>query len=145
MKLDLDALEALEAEATKGPWKVGQPHGADKRGYSVNINAPHHAALAEVVWTMIDDILHGKSSPEKEANAKLIAALRNAAPDLIKAARMLERAKASVEILHKSADRRYGGSTPGSISRERLGARVDALAEVLSLLTAPQGDGDGNV
>jgi hypothetical protein len=61
---------------TKGPWSLGKI-----RDGMVEINGHHHEGLAQVVWQMNDDEVIGERSPEKEANAHLIAA----APDLLAA------------------------------------------------------------
>lgn len=61
----------------KAPWAMG---GND--GSFVDIDSPDHGALAKVVWCMNDDKNAGRSSPDCEANARLIAA----APDLLAAA-----------------------------------------------------------
>lgn len=61
---------------TKGPWGLGE-----RDGDYVMIDAPNHSGLASVVWQMEDDRLCGDPSPEKEANARLIAA----APELLEA------------------------------------------------------------
>lgn len=64
---------------TPGPWKIRNLYGDESS--RVAIDAPTHADLARVVWLMSDDEYLGTSSPEKEANARLIAN----APNLAKA------------------------------------------------------------
>ena len=61
---------------TPGPWWLD--HGDDVNLFNhVGISAETHELLAQVVWRLDDD----KSTPECEANARLIAA----APDLLEA------------------------------------------------------------
>lgn len=59
-----------------GPWKLGI-----QDGNFVDIDSECHGGLAQVVWLMEDDEVEGRSSPQCEANARLIAA----APDLLAA------------------------------------------------------------
>ena len=71
----------MTTQHTPGPWWVDQGvDGLDLPGH-VTINAKNKLALAQVVWVMEDDAAEGKPSPEREANARLIAA----APDLLEA------------------------------------------------------------
>jgi len=93
----LDELEALEAKATPGPW--------ENHGYSVfsdvnkNINVICYTAT------------NSKSrTPESEVNTMLIAASRNALPQLTRALRIAVKALEEIvgemerEIIHVSAD-----------------------------------------
>jgi hypothetical protein len=64
---------------TPGPWSI-DPDGLEMPS-KASIDAPSHGELALVVWKMDDD----ERSPEKEANAYLIAA----APDLYAALEVL--------------------------------------------------------
>ncbi len=64
---------------TPGPWSLSnEPFEKSDNGVlqgHVTVDAPSHGALAQVVWKMAD----AQTSPECEANARLIAA----APDLL--------------------------------------------------------------
>lgn len=61
---------------TPGPWSLEKPNRA-----WIGVSSEKHCNLAKVVWRMSDDRLLGRNSPEKEANAHLIAA----APELYEA------------------------------------------------------------
>lgn len=74
MPLDLDALERLEKAATPWPWTV------------------------ESGW------LHNRSDSWRREDAPLMAALRNAAPDLIAAARERDKLKARVDELERAME-----------------------------------------
>lgn len=67
----LDDLDALLAAATPGPWR----HSADEAHLAPYVADPHGHTIT---------ILR---TPRGEADARLIAALRNAAPDLLAVAR----------------------------------------------------------
>ena len=76
--IDLDELERLCREATPGPWAADawNDHEADVHGFSISAGGcllPLSNGTGEL--------------DEAEANASLIAALRNAAPKLIAMAR----------------------------------------------------------
>jgi hypothetical protein len=93
---DLDELEALLAAATQGEWKAGRADMATiVEGYESKwIYADGHAVA----------VASGRISDDWDvvmANANLIAALHNAAPDLIAAAR---RVKVLEEALRPFAD-----------------------------------------
>ena len=67
------------AKHTPGPWFIEHLDWAQK-GH-VFISAKDHGELAQVVWLMENDEIMGRNSPEKEANARLIAA----APTMLEA------------------------------------------------------------
>lgn len=78
--IDLDALEALLVKATPGPWEVA-PNIATPRGDGVrSIEGPRLRGDGRTVSTIVAD-----QSPTDDAHA--IAALRNAAPELLRIAR----------------------------------------------------------
>lgn len=83
----LDALEALLAKATPGEWEF-QTCPFDN--YSYTLSAP--AAKGNYSHVIADICLR---DPAK-ANAALIVALRNAAPDLIAKARRVEELEAAL-------------------------------------------------
>src|SRR3990167_256568 len=67
----LERLQALEREATKGPWHTGLVH------VSYCIYQAGEEGKGALAWTSTQRFRDGVD------NGKLIAALRNAAPDLI--------------------------------------------------------------
>jgi hypothetical protein len=82
--MDLDELERLLEQATPGPWELGKEGGGFwRRGYRP-INAPDHHAVFEAVVRMEGE---NANDPQLEANAALIAALRNHAEELVRDAR----------------------------------------------------------
>jgi hypothetical protein len=84
---DLDELSRLLEQATPGPWELGKEGGGFwRRGYRP-INAPDHHAVVEAVVRMEGE---DANDPQLEANAALIAALRNAAEELVRDARRME-------------------------------------------------------
>jgi hypothetical protein len=91
--VNIAELAALEAAATPGPWKARR----QAENYT-SIITPG-CTLADVnLWS------HGYpgSDTENDANAVLIAALRNAAPDLIAAARERDTLAGQVAALRKA-------------------------------------------
>lgn len=74
----------MKSKHTPGPWSIDYEDWG-KPNYR-QIDAPTHGALAEVVWRMEGDCRENKNSPEREANAHLIAA----APELLEALEALE-------------------------------------------------------
>src|SRR3990167_8609587 len=70
----LERLQALEREATKGPWHTGHVHD------SYCIYQAGEEGKGALAWTSTQRFRDGVD------NGKLIAALRNAAPDLIQVA-----------------------------------------------------------
>ena len=73
---------------TPGPWWLD--HGDDVNLFNhVGISAETHELLAQVVWRLDDD----KSTPECEANARLIAA----APDLLDALQTMPQSLSNTE------------------------------------------------
>lgn len=81
-ELDLDRLSELEAKATPGPWRVS--HCED-----VTIEAEHDPTIHLTVAAIGDE-----TDDRVIEDATLIAALRNAAPALIAAAREAETLRA---------------------------------------------------
>lgn len=79
-KIDLDELERLYQEATPGPWKAG-------RNRSIVWYSP-----APDVWRSVADCVRVtvKSSKRHKENAKLIAAMHEALPELIAENRALQ-------------------------------------------------------
>lgn len=97
--LDLDALEALERNATEGPWEAVTPSTpgsgdtiADTRSW---LSDPDHLSAVTQVRNA-----HGGKAPDREANAAFIAAIRNHARALIAEAR---RARKLAELAHAMA------------------------------------------
>lgn len=78
-KIDLEGLEKFEKAATSGPWTCDKP-GKDADGFSKGV-----AVAATYGRQMIYADPPGGSFPA--ADQRFIAAIRNAAPALIKAAR----------------------------------------------------------
>jgi hypothetical protein len=72
MSIDLDQLTALEQAATPGEWHVvpGSPGG--------------------LVWVIKNDVGRGVAAYTTAADAALIAAMRNALPELIERVRAAE-------------------------------------------------------
>lgn len=79
-KIDLGELERLAAQATPGPWMA---NNWGRVWYTSN-----HDSKRLVCDTMRNTVRNPKSS---RANARLIAAMRNAVPELIARVRELER------------------------------------------------------
>lgn len=89
----LAELERLEGEATAGPWSW------DKR--ASNGAAPILAAPKSWLGSprQVAKMLfaHGSEDPEVHQNARLVAALRNAAPELLATCRQVEELKAELD------------------------------------------------
>ena len=79
--MDIDALEALEQAATPGPWETAGPRCDD----IIRWDGEHDG------WNV--------ARCDETADAALIVALRDAAPDLIAAARRADAAEAQVAVL----------------------------------------------
>lgn len=76
--VDLNGLEALLAEARKGPWRERDGINSEKRPFDV-VQAPGYGGEYDDVCSMSNDRMR--------QNARLIVAAVNALPDLIAAAR----------------------------------------------------------
>ena len=105
LDLDLGALEALVEAATPGPWKTwGMGVCWDKNGDS---NVAFAVKVANTYKTS------DNGSP-RTFDADLICALRNAAPQLIAAARELERVLQQLAVIKASG---HCGSDVMSLER----------------------------
>ena len=94
-RLDLDQLEALLAEATPGPWRDMQD------GSPPGMGGPRPCVLGVRDGRLID-VAMMMSFRKQQEDAALIAALRNAAPSLIKRLRDLEQASHYFDGLWKT-------------------------------------------
>ena len=114
----LDQLKALEAAATPGPWPVGFIFWSLRQvEKSCNDTVYSHMDGAE-----LSDDESGRC-PSK-TDAPLIAAARNALPDLIAVAEAANRLRSACDV--------YGGNP------NLVGALVDSLDEALARLEANQ-------
>lgn len=106
---DLDRLAELEQAATPGPW---EEMCLGSEGYQIlhredgRLRPDRVARLGQMDWD------------SDKANAELLPALRNAAPDLIAAARERDQLRATVERATKLLEyalhlRMYGERAPG--------------------------------
>ena len=89
MTLDIDALEALLAKATPGPWRA-DPKRLIMNGQQGPIMSYLAGSGAEPEGMKVS------LASERVADHKLVAALRNAAPALLKAARQEEKMRAAL-------------------------------------------------
>lgn len=113
---DLDQLEALLAKATPGEWRVieydcGDTPHYDHNGPCPSIQADDQQDCAIVHWDGFKQSYWSSANGNQrqiEANAALIVALRNAAPDLIAKARRVEELEAENDDL-KSSVIAFGG------------------------------------
>jgi len=96
MTLSLKDLKALEAKATKGPWTAAVLGNLDGSVPTVEQTKRYVAGCIDVGapdarYHFVEaikpdgpaDVCHGGNGPTSMENAALIAALRNAAPELI--------------------------------------------------------------
>lgn len=127
--VDLDALEALIAAATPAPWR-------DCRHDDGGCQCGH-------VWSLPVDMVVARCYDEQpdgslglaaqKANARLIAAMRNALPALLADLARLRAIEAAAEALiapHGSLDdMRNVGSDQRAVTIERLRAALDAVKE----------------
>jgi len=79
--IDLDAIEKLLAEATPGPWVVDGPTENSESYDCYYVRAEDRLPVAET------DGWSWAGTPEDGKDARVIAALRNAAPTLLALAR----------------------------------------------------------
>ncbi len=129
---ELDEIARLEKEATPGPWHGGHnPDGYDPidyfraaydygppgRVHLTCIPAPGKDVNDEALFTAITG-----NGPTSEANAALIASLRNAAPALLESARL---ARLASELF-----REHGDSLV--LACERYPSTRAALAETIA-------------
>lgn len=91
----LDALEALLAKATPGEWKAAPFSSA----VGCPITAQPDPKRNTVVLAGVHGAFRDDYAAEVQANAALIVALRNAAPDLIAKARRAEELEAAAIAL----------------------------------------------
>lgn len=91
MKENLDNLERLHAVATPGPWDAHDyaEGGAGDRRYQIQerAGARRYDKTGSVLGYFEDEQV---PTPEARANARLVAAMRNALPDLIAKARAFD-------------------------------------------------------
>ncbi len=112
----LEELERLSAEATRGPW-VAEPdpgHACEACGEDCSPEAAllrSRATTGGVALVLIDD--------RAAANGALIAAMRNALPELIAAAR--EKARLDAELLREK-------TASGFLRRDVARLEAEALA-----------------
>jgi hypothetical protein len=122
---DLDELEKLLKQATPGPWELGEEGGGFwRRGYRP-INAPDHHAVFEAVVRMEGE---NANDPQLEANAQLIAALRNCAEELVRDERRLARLERMFRVMSPNIDGNHAWTFTGSptLRGPNLRAAIDA-------------------
>ncbi len=90
-QIDLNALAVLDAEATSVPWvqdRFDDEHFMTAIGVRANLPDKHGSLMSEfVVATQIQQPSYINPSDGKEIeNARLIAAMRNALPELLRLA-----------------------------------------------------------
>lgn len=107
----LAELEALERDATAFPWR------AVEWGYSGSgmpeVWAPHSAQPGVKSYRVADCHHAGESRPSEFADAKLIAALRNAVPELLRLARRGLLVEEMARVLAYYADPENWEPAPG--------------------------------
>jgi hypothetical protein len=82
---DLDELSRLLEQATPGPWEAAHRKCVDAM-YRTEVYSEQHGVIATVHWTP-KECGNGVTETYRQANAALIAALRNAAEELVRDAR----------------------------------------------------------
>lgn len=159
--LDLDHLESLLAAATPAPWtayrQVHAERGDDMtpeecgeyvRNSVVNSaresgSSEFLAILAQKIDGPADVCLVG-NGPTSPANAKLIEALRNAAPDLLRIARAVRDWRAAVAAF-EATDREYlfnnGPVSAVRSARDAREAAWDAFMQSAESLSHPNPEG----
>lgn len=139
----LERLERLERRATDGPWRVVADDSESITTVWQACTSPDHPAedgpdRIGVYDCCADGGLHGEPF-YTEADAELIAALRNAAPELIRRARERDEARADAE--------RYRNSLPATTQdywhwRKRAEATERELVERGRQLTEARAEAD---
>ena len=130
LEMNLDELERLEREATAGPWiGAGPSFGDPLPRYTTEIVTEWQSEEEESQTICLFGISH--RDDENEANAHLIAALRNSARELIADARRMtfleERGYAIDMIGDPDNDVRFWFGNGHTVSRGRtLRAAIDA-------------------
>ncbi len=115
MTLDLDRLEALEANATPGPWAASQPLNCPGQVFVVASDAP-------------TDLAHWMTTPD----GTLTAEVRNALPELIAAAREREGLRQEIEV-HEVIRTAYEAAVK-ALADQRAAA-LSRVAELEAALT----------
>jgi len=82
---DLDELSRLLEQATPGPWEAAHRKCVDAM-YRTEVYSEQHGVIATVHWTP-KECANGTTETYRQANAALIAALRNHAEELVRDAR----------------------------------------------------------
>lgn len=128
-RLDLDALKALEAAATEGPWETNQAADEESTTWIEH-------ALGDVLNH--DERGHGHMRENfawmRRADAALIVALRNAAPALIAAALRAEQAKSNRDTFRAAFEQvepRILAAEADRDAAQAALARVEALHQVM--------------
>jgi hypothetical protein len=139
MTIDLDELERLEREATEGPWGVSDFDGA----WCAPVESPVLSRLAGALGNAPEGpqrvIGHVDLSAADEA---LCLALRNAAPELIRQAREVERLRERAQRMREAL--REAGRFFASGPRAYSMAEVDRLMRlILPALDATENSTDG--
>jgi hypothetical protein len=89
--IDLDRLERLEKAATSGPWSVATGYASHgfHEGIVTGSDSADFRTILKPNWSL----------PNALGNIEFVAALRNAAPDLIAAARTADAARKDINEL----------------------------------------------
>ena len=86
----LKELKELDAKATSAPWKVLSIHGDEFVSAIPYKDHPYFGCTTTI------EVMSDEEYPTKSTDAKLIAATRNALPDLIRAIELAEEALSQV-------------------------------------------------
>jgi hypothetical protein len=119
---DLGELRRLLAEASPAPWRLGTWAGSIPERHVVDMGAPPKAPfmmMLDAVGPMpVSGVIHSDGPREiTEANAALIVALVNAAPELIASAERASRLEAALREMGFEFSRR-------SVNLANEGARL---------------------
>jgi hypothetical protein len=141
--LDLDALARLESRATAGPWRVVLDDSESATTVWQVCTSTDHPARDDSDHMVVYDCcadggLHGKPW-YREADAEFIAALRNAAPELIRLAREADRLRPVVDAARELLDA-DSETVAQDWARKQLADALDADAPTLPEQVGRVGD-----